>query len=207
MSRGSLVVGVDGSTGSDAAVRWAAGEAAARGLLLRIVHAVAASGPPVLGAAGSIVPDWERSAVGLTEAAAAVALGHRPAVPIEARVVAGEQPATVLARAGDTAEMLVLGATGRGAVGRALLGSTAVNAVRSVRRPVVVVREPASDVEPASAAGHVVVGVDDSGLADAAVAFAFAEPALRRLPLTAVHAWTTPPLTGMRSLEAANEVD
>jgi nucleotide-binding universal stress UspA family protein len=209
VSRRSLVVGVDGSTGSDAAVRWAAGEAAARGLLLRIVHAAAgsATGPPVLGAAGPVAPHWERSAVRTTEDAAALARRHQPAVPIETSLLAGEQPATVLARAGDTAEMIVLGATGRGAVGRAVLGSTAVNVVRSVRRPAVVVRELASDVEPGPAGGHVVVGVDDSGLADAAVAFAFVEAALRRAPLTAVHAWTTPPFTGMRSLEASYEVD
>ena len=209
MSRRSLVVGVDGSAGSDAAVRWAAGEAAARGLLLRIVHAAAgsATGPPVLDAADPVAPHGEPSTVRMTEEAAALARRHHAAVPIETSLVAGEQPAAVLARAADTAEMIVLGATGRGAVGRALLGSTALNVVRSVRRPAVVVRERAPDVEPGPAAGHVVVGVDDSGLADAAVAFAFVEAALRRVPLTAVHAWTTPPFTGMRSMEAANEVD
>src|SRR5919112_2298217 len=102
VSRRSLVVGVDGSTGSDAAVRWAAGEAAARGLLLRIVHAAAgsATGPPVLGAAGPVAPHWERSAVRATEDAAALARRHQPAVPIETSLLAGEQPATVLARAG-----------------------------------------------------------------------------------------------------------
>jgi nucleotide-binding universal stress UspA family protein len=114
MSTRSLVVGVDGSLGSDAAVRWAAGEAAVRGLLLRMVHAVPASAPglPVSGAARSVAPDWERSAVRMTEDAAALARRHRPAVPLETDLVAGEQPARVLARAGDTAEMLVLGATG-----------------------------------------------------------------------------------------------
>ena len=33
-----IVVGVDGSPGSDAALRWAAGEARLRGSSLRIVH-------------------------------------------------------------------------------------------------------------------------------------------------------------------------
>jgi nucleotide-binding universal stress UspA family protein len=89
-----------------------------------------------------------------------------------------------------------------------LLGSTVTNVIHLATGPVAVVRpsEPANQIAPESA-GHVVVGVDGSPVAQQAVRFAFAEAALRGIGLLAIHAWTKPPHPGLPALEATGWLD
>jgi nucleotide-binding universal stress UspA family protein len=81
----------------------------------------------------------------------------------------------------------VVGERGLGGVARLVVGSVSVGVSGHALCPVVVVRgAPARE-------GPVVVGVDGTGAAEAAVGFAYEEAALRRAPLLAVHAWRDGP--------------
>jgi nucleotide-binding universal stress UspA family protein len=64
------------------------------------------------------------------------------ATSLRARVVSGA-PAEQIARVSREidADLIVMGVTGRGAIGRRLLGSTAVRVIRSAGRPVLAIPE------------------------------------------------------------------
>jgi nucleotide-binding universal stress UspA family protein len=82
-----------------------------------------------------------------------------------------------------------LGCTGRGAVGRLLLGSVSSGVVRSAKCPVVVIRAEASFL-PHSNQAPVLVGIDASPASELALAIAFDEASRRDVGLTALHAWS-----------------
>ncbi|MFH9858915.1 universal stress protein [Streptomyces sp. NPDC017202] len=184
---GLVVVGVDGAESSLAAVEEAAREARARGAGLRIVHAFVwpamhvPTGPSPLGPPeGGIRAMVDRLTAEAVERARAAA----PDVDVRHAVVTGE-PLTVLEAQSREAELVVVGSRGMGGFVGLLVGSTAVHLAAHGRCPVLVVREPAR------ADGPVVVGVDGSAAGRRAVDFAFAEAELRKVPLVALHAWTT----------------
>jgi len=126
-----IVVGVDGSPTSLAALRWAAGEADRHGGRLLAVRAVDGPGPP------------EHAERSVLAASVRAALGGDPAVPVAERVVAGPPDRALLAAAGD-ADLLVVGARGHSGLAGRILGSTAIAVARTAPVPVVVV--PAVDV-------------------------------------------------------------
>ena len=97
----------------------------------------------------------------------------------------------------ESAGLLVVGSRGRGAAIASRLGSTAIVLTQQASCPVVVVPGGPVDVETG---GDVVVGVDGSQTSQRAVEFAFAEAALRKTGLTAVHAWTLPWLRSTLSI-------
>lgn len=155
-ARPTVVVGVDGSEHSRAALRWAAGEAALRGARLKIVCAWSY---PYVAAAGALTPvlaDWEGqrgdAQVALESAVAEVAAGHE-GLEVETVVVAGAA-ARVLLDAAEGADLLVVGSRGHGGFAGLLLGSVGQQCVSHAPCPVVVVRgEPAAH-EDAGAAGR-----------------------------------------------------
>ncbi|AWI32303.1 universal stress protein [Streptomyces tirandamycinicus] len=184
---GVVVVGVDGSASSLAAVEAAAREARLRGAGLRVVHAFiwpamhVPLGPSPLGPAeGGLRNMADRLVADAVERARAV----EPEVEVGHEVVTGE-PLTVLEAQSRAAELVVVGSRGMGGFVGLLVGSTAVHLAAYGRCPVLVVRE-----QP-SAEGPIVLGVDGSTAGGAAVDFAFAEAELRKAPLVALHAWTT----------------
>ncbi|MFE5186382.1 universal stress protein [Streptomyces sp. NPDC056628] len=184
---GQVVVGVDGSASSLAAVEAAATEARLRGAALRVVHAFVwpamhvPLGPSPLGPQdGGLRQEVDRlvaEAVGRARTAA-------PGLDVGDAVVSGEPLATLQAES-RTAELVVVGSRGMGGFRGLLVGSTAVHLAAHGRCPVMVVRErPRTD-------GPVVLGVDGSPAAEAATDFAFTEAGLRGAPLVGLHAWTT----------------
>ncbi|MCK8674174.1 universal stress protein [Rhodococcus sp. HM1] len=183
-----VVVGVDGSAASTAAVRWAAATAAARDLVLRIVHVIDFSPTGYAGAPyveSAKVFEWaeEDGRVMLSDAAA-VARAVAPDVRIETTLVpAGGSHWFVEESA--RARMIVLGASGSGRIGQALLGSTPIVVASHGHCPVVVVR--GDEPDPTA---PVVVGVDGSPISERAVAAAFEEASQRGVPLVAVHVWS-----------------
>ncbi|MFJ8145959.1 universal stress protein [Streptomyces sp. NPDC096048] len=184
---GLVVVGVDGSASSLAAVEAAAREARARGAGLRVVHAFVwpamrvPLGPSPLGPSeGGLRKMADRLVAEAVERARATAAE----VDVSRAVVTGDS-LTVLEAESRAAELVVVGSRGMGGFVGLLVGSTAVHLAAHGRCPVLVVRE-----EP-SAEGPVVLGVDGSAAGERAVEFAFAEAELRKAPLVAVHAWTT----------------
>ena len=144
---GKIVVGVDGSAQSAAALRWAAEEATLRSAPLEIVHAW--SFVPVATPADSgLVPmawtdnvellDVTRQAA--EDAAAAQVeevLGADHGATVS--VVEGG-PAEALLDAAKDADLVVVGNRGRGNLAAALLGSTSAKVADSAPCPVVVVR-------------------------------------------------------------------
>ena len=135
-----IVVGVDGSTGSVAALRWAIGEAALRGA---VVEAVSAFHVPYVGGASvmplMLEPDEFRDSAGallrkVVEQVDASALRE----PVHQLVVEGTA-ATVLVEAGRDSSLLVVGARGHGGLAGMLLGSVSRQVTEHASVPVVVV--------------------------------------------------------------------
>ena len=134
-----VVVGVDGSTGSRDAVRWAAKYARMAGADLRAVATwrwpnYLTRIPPGM----DLEADTRRT---LQEVTAEIG-AEFPDVPITERVVDGPAGPALLSQAAG-ASVLVVGARGRAAFPGMLLGSVAEYCVRNGPCPVLVVRTPA----------------------------------------------------------------
>lgn len=188
-----VVVGVDGSPGSRAALAHALTAAARRRAALDVV----ASFPVTLlwtGGSPVDVPDAEavradtetRARAFVDDVRAEASAGSLPGaddVAVRLSVVPG-QPVPALLRAADGAELLVVGSRGRGAARSALLGSVALHCVSHAPCPVVVVHATA-DVPP----HRVLVGVDGSAGSRAALAAAVDEAARGGAALDVVAAY------------------
>jgi nucleotide-binding universal stress UspA family protein len=167
MSLQEIVVGIDGSPASDAALRWAASEAACRGKRLRVLHAYDwrhagarfVAGPPVQAAA-------EALAQGIVDSGITEVRSLTPQVEVVGGPALG-QTGHVLIRASSDAALMVVGSRGRGGFASLLLGSVSHQVASHSHCPVVVVR---GRPEPG---GPVVVGVDGSPAGDRALGIAF----------------------------------
>ncbi|CAL9662829.1 Universal stress protein_MSMEI_3859 [Streptomyces sp. enrichment culture] len=134
-----VVVGVDGSPSSYEALRWAVRYA---GMVGGTVHAVAVWELPGLYGWSAPAVDMDVDEDGtrqrmrkeLTDV-----LGAEAAGSVRTHVVHGN-PADVLLRAAEDAEVLVVGSRGRGGFARALLGSVSQHVSQHANRPVVIVR-------------------------------------------------------------------
>lgn len=182
----SVVVGTDGSRPAAAAVEWAAGDAARKGLPLRIVHAV--DRLPYEIARYPVPIDDQLDRAGrriLDEAGQAVRETH-PDLRVTTAMLDGD-PSWVLRREAAQAAEVVVGSRGHGGFAGLLLGSVSMHVAGRVPVPVVVVR-------PGVPAPHglVVVGTDGSPEAEAALTYAFEEARLRACRLLALYAWQLP---------------
>lgn len=175
-----VVVGVDGSAESLAAVSLAAAEAALRDAPLRVVHA------RVSGATADAETLGSHDVSATMAAALRTALDARPGLEITTEIV-DASASTVLLDESDTSAVLVIGARGSGGVSQLLLGSVALDVVTRAHRPVMMARgtEPATDAP-------VVVGVSGAPTGRDAIGYAFAEAEARGVPLHAVHAFHYP---------------
>ena len=140
-----IVVGVDGSEESQAALRWAADHAAAQAARLEVV---CAWDLPFSGLATSYSPEPAglpdaREIAGRAENAldetVRKVLGDDLPVDIE-RVVEQGDPAAVLLRRSEGADMLVVGSRGHGGFSRLLIGSVSEKCVRHATCSVMVMR-------------------------------------------------------------------
>lgn len=130
-----LVVGVDGSAHSAAAVDWAFEEAAVRGARLRALYVRL---PPVAGC--DEAADFRESRRLLSEAVAGRTAAY-PDVDLRHEVVTGH-PVEVLTKESEHALGLIVGSRGRGGFPGMLLGSVSQGAVLHARCPVVTVPRP-----------------------------------------------------------------
>lgn len=149
-----IVVGVDGSECSRAALRFALEEARIRQAKLRIVvvwHVpLAAYGagwaPPPPNLAG----DVESAAKDVMEEALDLAKAESDSIEIESVVREG-QSAQILVEEAEKAEMLVIGSRGRGGFRDLMLGSVSQQCAHHARCPVTIVRagcESSSEDKP-----------------------------------------------------------
>ncbi len=143
----AIVVGVDGSPTSVAALRWAADYGALTGGHLL---AVAAWQWPVSMVVALPIPEeynpMEETRARLERTVADV-LGLSPAIVVSVAVECGA-PASVLLKKAAGADLLVVGSRGHGGFTGLLLGSTSEHCVRHAPCPVVVIRQTGSRLVP-----------------------------------------------------------
>jgi nucleotide-binding universal stress UspA family protein len=137
-----LVVGVDGSKGARAALRWAVASAADQDG--DSILAVAAwQREPTAGTSshGKKNERAEKVAAMLAAEVAAIPADQVSGTKITTSVSEG-QPGDVLADACQDADLLVLGRQGHGKAWQMIFGSTSEECVRKVDCPVVIVTPP-----------------------------------------------------------------
>jgi nucleotide-binding universal stress UspA family protein len=187
-----IIVGVDGSPQSAAALRWAVAEAVMHDEELTIVHVspliggwsgVGLSGSPL---AEETVEWQQQGAQRLIEDALQTARDCAGAASLR---ISTEMPsASVVPTLIDLtkqARMIVVGSSGQGALSRALLGSVSTALIHHSHCPVAVLH---AEVSPEQRDGPIVVGVDLSPASEAATALAFEEASARHAELVALHA-------------------
>jgi nucleotide-binding universal stress UspA family protein len=180
--RPRVVVGVDGSPGSRAALVQALLTAARRGADVEVVSGygielVYAGGAPLDVPDATAIGDDVRSRVRavvteVLDELAPTAPGMRD---VDVSLLVSRAPAAhALLERSEGAVLLVVGSRGRGAMRSALLGSVALHCATHASCPVVVVHPAAPDAEPSA---RIVVGVDGSEGSRAALAAAVEEAA------------------------------
>jgi len=149
---GTVVVGVDGSPESRAAVEFALREATRRQASLRVIAAAQlpeywtiAYGPADLPSPEEVIADTKRLARRTLDE---VVNAHPELAAVEFTVeaIAGS-PGPVLVDASEGADLLVLGHRGHGAVRSALLGSVGLHCAVHATCPTTIVR-PTAIAEP-----------------------------------------------------------
>jgi nucleotide-binding universal stress UspA family protein len=181
-----IVVGVDESPNAAQALRWAVEHGAVRHQPVTAVMAWGYLAQHHAEASQPFDPQY-------TEADAEEALTElvRRTVGLDAgvgrKLVCDLAPRALLEATRDAA-LLVVGARGVGGFEGLLLGSVSRQVLHHASCPVVVVR--ASAHPPATR--RIIVGVDGSGPARAALRWAIDEGSARQLPVVALHAWRYP---------------
>lgn len=205
MSTGSdrIIVGVDGSAQSDAAIRWAANEAMMHNAPLTLIY-VAPPGVSVWGMGYAMAPlpyDYgkleEDEGNRILEAGRHIATAAIPAdtsIHVDVDFVFGS-PIPTLIDATKDATMIVVGSRGRGAWQRTVLGSVGTALVHHAHCPVTVIHD--STEGQGHRTGPVVVGIDGSPASELATSIAFDEASRRGCDLVAIHTWLDRPTVGI----------
>jgi nucleotide-binding universal stress UspA family protein len=208
-----VLVGVDGSPESDAAVSWAAREASMRHehvTLMHVVQPVAVSWP--VSPERATVAEWQeenaRHVIDQAREVLSFAPDH-PRPPDVRTEVRYSHPVDALVDASSEARMIVVGSHGKGALGGLLLGSVSRGVVDHAHCPVSVIHaDQASNAVDVKA--PVLLGVDGSPASEAAIAWAFDEASRRGVGLIAMHAWSDVavfPILGMDWRTYQNEAE
>ncbi|MEW2478367.1 universal stress protein [Mycobacterium sp. NPDC049093] len=193
-----VVVGINGSDGALDAARWAGAVAARFGAPLRIVHALPSIGRNLTQTAAALTAammSYQRDmAQAFLKAADEAVRADHPELSVS--TVSFNEPADqVLIEASREARLVVLGGKTVTPAAALLIGSTALAVATRAACPVVAFR--GDRVAPGD--GPVVVGVDDSPAAQAALETAFDFAERFGLPITAVRSLslTAPAETGV----------
>jgi nucleotide-binding universal stress UspA family protein len=204
----AIVVGIDGSANSDAALDWAITEASSR---RRPLHLFSAGVRQIPGG-DAIYNDSELDAA-VTRQALVAAVEHLAAAAARVRErspdlditteSAVDRAAGGLVDLSARADTIVVGRSGHGRMVGTLLGSVALQVVTHAQCPVVVVHQTNGD--PAKARG-VVVGIDGSGASGLALSYAFEQASWRGVHLDVVHAWWTTVPSGLTQGVRADQV-
>jgi nucleotide-binding universal stress UspA family protein len=156
---GTIVVGVDGSPGSDAALRWALDEARLRNASVRVVHSYETPQPSVADAGIGLAapaahavfsPDElerfhetaEKEANGVIDSSLSRVAGDSGDSPKIERATRSGSPAQALIEEGREAELLVVGSRGRGGFVGLLLGSVSQQIAHHPPCPLVILPPP-----------------------------------------------------------------
>jgi nucleotide-binding universal stress UspA family protein len=210
MTKHGILVAIDGSSESDAAVRWAADEAAMRHAPITLMHVVVpvVTSWPVRSLQADFNEWQEDNARQVIEHAKKMLradVGEAAVSDLHSQIEhAYVVPALV--SASKDAEMVVVGSRGLGAVGRAVLGSTSGGLLRHAHCPVAVIH--ADEAQAPDRTSPVLLGIDGTPASEAATAVAFEEASRRHVDLVALHAWSDVgvfPVVGMHWQEYEDE--
>ncbi|WP_039891099.1 universal stress protein [Mycobacterium xenopi] len=185
-----ILVGIDGSAESDAAIRWATRDAAMRDLPVTLMHVIEPVPDwPTPARQAEIVEAWEQNARDVVERArktaqAAIAPSDCPRLDTE---VVHSPIVPMLIGASCRAQMIVVGSRGMSALGRFLLGSVSTGVLHHAHCPVAIIHADADVIDDKA---PVLVGVDGSPASEGAIELAFDEASRRRVHLVALHAWS-----------------
>ncbi|MEE2041433.1 universal stress protein [Nocardiopsis sp. CT-R113] len=188
-----VVVGIDGSDNSRAALEWAAAEAVRRDAVLRIVHALGM--PLIVSAHGGAArfeptPEIHGQATGVLGEAEAHVRKLHPTVETDALTAMEEAPLALL-RQSHPHDLIVVGTRGMGTFKSLFVGSVSVRVAAHAPCPVVVV--PSHKGKPVSTSmDRIVVGVDGSRNAHRALGLAVDLAAESDAELVVVHSWEVP---------------
>lgn len=182
-----IVVGFDGTPESRSALTWAGEEAEARGCSLEIVSCYRL---PIASDAYTWTPPDTTAALVETASGAATAardemVANHRSLEVSTRVCAGSAAHELVA---EPAQLIVVGASSHSGRSAFWLGSTPRAVVRRAACPVVVVRGAGGADRPQ----RIVVGIDDSEQALAALNWAGTEADIHHVTLRVVHAWEYP---------------
>ena len=189
--RPSVVVGVDGSPASKAAVDWAARDAVMRNVPLTLVHVANGDVTGWSRALPSGYGVWQQTrghqfladATGIAEQA----MRGTGSVDVTSEMYYSATVST-LVDLSKGAEMIVVGSRGHGALA-GLLGSVSAGMAQRAHCPVAVIHDEDPTL-PHPAQAPVLVGIDGSPSSERATAIAFDEASRRQVDLIALHAWS-----------------
>lgn len=182
-----IVVGVDGSRASSAAVRWAAQEALRTGADLRLLH-VLPGVTPATPEAPTLPADLEATGRALLAAAAEEVAAVEPRLRCTTGLLHAPR-VRGLVEAAHEARSIVLGHERRRTVDRLLVGSTVTGVAATAPCPVVAVPPGWS---AADEHGCVLVGVKDAAASEILLRRALDLAVERGARLLVVHAWELP---------------
>jgi nucleotide-binding universal stress UspA family protein len=188
----TIVVGIDGSEHSRLALKWASDEAERRDSILRIVYAQISDPKNVPGWFQPGSSDLSPGQAIVDDAYGLVATSH-PSVVARAEVV-DWPPSLVLTSTSRSADLLVVGARGRGGFEELLLGSVSDQCIQYSHCPVAVVHAAPEVPAPRAVQPGIVVGVDGSLESTRALWWALEEATVRSASVKAIFAWQYPPI-------------
>ncbi|MET4780916.1 universal stress protein [Glaciihabitans sp. UYNi722] len=175
----TIVVGVDGSSASRAAIRWAVERADSTGSDIELLHVV----DDEWGTVGSrLIEEMHPSARDLIEREINFAQAVEPTMIVTGRLLHGD-PMVELEAASLGTSMIVLGTHKTGFIHGQAFGSRSLQLAAMARVPVAVIPESSTRLRRG-----IVVGVDDSEAGHAAIAFGAAEANRTGQQLTLLHA-------------------
>ncbi len=185
-----IVVGVDDSAGTEAALQWAAEDARARDVSVRLVCAYRNAVPRVQVPGYVDIPEVEllrprQVAEQLVTDAVDRVTAVYPRAEAQGDAIDGD-PVSVLVGESARATLVVLGSRHLGTLGSTVLGSVSAGVVARAASPAVVVRGPAG--RPEDGAG-VVIGVDGTEASEIVLEFGFEHASRHRVPVRAVLCW------------------
>ena len=192
----SVVVAIDGSPASDAALVWAAGEADSRHSELLIVTAcpsVEIAPSSAQESAVRALTTWVLDMAHMRRKEYQEIVAHAaeqihkeyPALAVRTEVFEGD-PRNAIELYESLASVVVLGSRGLGSVRAVVLGSISFWATRHLSVPTVIVRP--SDTERMSIPRRIAVGISSDCNSEMTLKAAFAMAARRDCPLTIANA-------------------
>jgi nucleotide-binding universal stress UspA family protein len=182
---GTLVVGIDGTESSRAALRWAVSRAAATGVEVKLVHVIDDEWATI---SARMIKDLGDDSQRLLESEAeyARALALAPHVIVHTESTRGEPMRVLIAESRD-AGMIVVGTHKTGFINGKIFGSRSLQLAACAYAPVAIIPQGL----PRDGRG-IVAGVDDSIAGRQAIRFAAREAARTGETLTLVRAFTIP---------------